>query len=70
MVGWALTQSHKMGVDIPAHRVVNRNGELTGRNHFGHPDLMGQLLESEGVAVTNNRVENFPAHFWHPEEGL
>ncbi len=67
MVGWALHQS--IGIaDVPAHRVVNRKGELSGRLHFPTPTLMQQLLESEGVAVADGRVVNFERHFWHPAE--
>ncbi|MCS6929853.1 MAG: MGMT family protein [Saprospiraceae bacterium] len=67
MVGWALYQS--IGVaNVPAHRVVNRRGELTGRLHFPTPTMMQQLLESEGVRVTNNRVVDFERHFWHPAQ--
>ncbi|KAA3625692.1 MAG: cysteine methyltransferase [Bacteroidetes bacterium] len=66
MVGWALNNS--MGVDIPAHRVVNRKGELSGRNHFAHPDMMQERLEKEGVKVVNNKIVDFDKHFWHPEE--
>lgn len=66
MVGWALNNS--MGQDIPAHRVVNRKGELSGRNSFAHPDLMQQRLEKEGVKVEDNKIVDFKTHFWHPEE--
>lgn len=69
MVGWALTQSNKSGVsDIPAHRVVNRFGELSGRIHFSFPGRMQELLESEGIVVSDNRVVDFANLFWHPEE--
>jgi methylated-DNA-protein-cysteine methyltransferase-like protein len=54
------------GENVPAHRVVNRNGELTGKHHFGHPDLMQKLLEMEGIKVKNNRIVNFKKHFWDP----
>ncbi len=67
MVGWALHQSIGTA-DVPAHRVVNRKGELSGRLHFPTPALMQQLLESEGVAVVNDRVVDFERHFWHPAE--
>ncbi len=69
MVGWALNQCHGMS-DVPAHRVINRNGELTGRHHFETPDLMQQLLEQEGVKVEDNRVIHFEQHFWSPLEHL
>lgn len=66
MVGWAL--NHSFGeLGVPAHRVVNRKGELSGRNHFPTPTLMQELLENEGVQVTDNRVVDFDRHFWHPE---
>jgi methylated-DNA-protein-cysteine methyltransferase-like protein len=52
--------------DIPAHRVVNRIGLLTGKHHFGSPDRMEQLLQAEGVEVRNNLVINFSSHFWDP----
>ncbi|MCS7035187.1 MAG: MGMT family protein [Saprospiraceae bacterium] len=67
MVGWALHQSIG-AADVPAHRVVNRKGELSGRLHFPTPTMMQQLLESEGVVVVENRVQDFPQRFWHPAE--
>lgn len=67
MVGWALNHSFG-GYDVPAHRVVNRKGELSGRNHFPTPDMMQELLEQEGVVVENNRVADFERLFWHPRE--
>lgn len=67
MVGWALNNSFS-GDGVPAHRVVNRQGELSGRNHFPSPTLMQELLEQEGVQVENNRVVNFEELFWHPAE--
>jgi methylated-DNA-protein-cysteine methyltransferase related protein len=69
MVGWALNQCAGRE-DVPAHRVVNRKGALSGRLHFGHPGRMQELLESEGVTVEDNQVVDFKALFWHPEEGL
>lgn len=68
MVGWALRNALIWIDDIPAHRVVNRNGELTGRHHFDTPDMMQQLLESESVAVRDHRIVNFTELFWHPRE--
>lgn len=69
MVGWALTQSHRSSMgDVPAQRVVNRKGELTGRIHFATPTRMQELLESEGVKVEHDRVVNFDQLFWHPQE--
>lgn len=66
MVGWAMNASH-LKDDIPAHRVVNRVGMLTGKHHFDGINLMQQLLESEGVKVRNNQVVDFEKHFWNPE---
>ena len=65
MVGWALNASH-LDESIPAHRVVNRKGLLTGKHHFKGTKLMEQLLESEGVAVLNNEVHDFKNKFWDP----
>ncbi len=70
MVGWAMNQSHRSRLNIPAHRVVNRNGQLTGKNHFGHPDLMQQLLEQEGHQIENDTIVNFEKAFWNPEQTL
>ncbi|MGJ5642639.1 MGMT family protein [Formosa sp. S-31] len=69
IVGYAMNASHNME-DIPAHRVVNRNGLLTGKFHFDGTNLMQQLLESEGVAVENNQVQKFSEVFWNPSEAL
>jgi methylated-DNA-protein-cysteine methyltransferase-like protein len=66
MVGWAMNASHNMD-DVPAHRVVNRNGALTGKHHFDGTNLMQQLLESEGVEVVNNQIVDFEKYFWMPE---
>ena len=66
MVGWAMNSSHTITSEIPAHRVVNRNGLLTGKHHFGGPDVMQQLLESEGIAVINDKIVNFSKFFWDP----
>lgn len=65
MVGYAMNASHGMQ-DIPAHRVVNRNGMLTGKFHFEGSQLMQQLLENEGIKVKNNQVIDFEKHFWDP----
>ncbi|MCK0130281.1 MGMT family protein [Flavobacteriaceae bacterium F08102] len=67
MVGWAMT-SCKNDDTIPAHRVVNRIGLLTGKHHFSGSNLMQQLLENEGVSIVNDRVQNFDTIFWNPEE--
>ena len=69
MVGWAMNASHKME-DIPAHRVVNRKGLLTGKHHFQGTDLMQQLLENEGVQVSNHQVIDFEKLFWDPSKEL
>ncbi|MCB9283207.1 MAG: MGMT family protein [Lewinellaceae bacterium] len=69
MVGWALNQCASAG-DVPAHRVVNRKGELSGRLHFATPTRMQELLEKEGVKVTDNRVQDFDRLFWHPAEHM
>ena len=66
MVGWAMNSSHHSTVNIPAHRVVNRNGVLTGKHHFGGPEIMKQLLESEGITVENDQIVDFEKHFWNP----
>jgi methylated-DNA-protein-cysteine methyltransferase related protein len=70
MVGWAMNHSHAFDSNIPAHRVVNRNGMLTGKHHFGSPDIMQQLLESEGLTVVNDKIQNFPRYFWDPSSEL
>ena len=70
MVGWAMNASHQMLQHIPAHRVVNRIGLLTGKHHFGGQDTMQQLLESEGLAVVNDQIVNFKDVFWDPSVEL
>jgi methylated-DNA-protein-cysteine methyltransferase related protein len=70
MVGWAMNNCHTYDETIPAHRVVNRNGLLTGKHHFRHPDLMQELLESEGINVDNDKVVNFKELFWDPNAML
>ena len=69
MVGWAMNASHN-NADIPAHRVVNRNGLLTGKFHFEGTNLMQQLLESEGITVKENQIQNFNQVFWDPFKEL
>ncbi|WP_040247157.1 MGMT family protein [Psychroserpens mesophilus] len=64
MVGYAMNGSH--GKDIPAHRVVNRKGLLTGKHHFEGTNLMQQLLENEGVVVIENQIQDFASVFWDP----
>ncbi|HRB70482.1 MAG TPA: MGMT family protein [Flavobacterium sp.] len=66
MVGWAMNAAHGKD-DVPAHRVVNRLGMLTGKHHFEGTNLMQQLLESEGIKVKNNQVVHFEKLFWQPE---
>ena len=68
MVGWAMNASHNLE-DVPAHRVVNRKGLLTGKHHFDGTNLMQQLLESEGIEVIDNQIIDFEKHFWMPEMG-
>lgn len=65
MVGYAMNASHHLE-DIPAHRVVNRNGVLTGKHHFDGTNLMQQLLENEGIKVVNNQIVDFKKYFWEP----
>ncbi len=67
MVGWALNQCQP-GDGVPAHRVLNRLGELSGRAHWSPPSRMQELLENEGITVKNDRVENFEEKFWSPME--
>lgn len=66
MVGWAMNASHNHD-DVPAHRVVNRKGLLTGKHHFDGTNLMQQLLESEGVKIVDNQIVNLEKYFWEPE---
>lgn len=66
MVGWAMNACHGRE-DVPAHRVVNRLGLLTGKHHFQGTNLMQQLLENEGVKIKNNEIVNFEKYFWKPE---
>jgi methylated-DNA-protein-cysteine methyltransferase related protein len=70
MVGWALNNCHTQPVFVPAHRVVNRNGVLTGKHHFRHSFMMQELLENEGVKVTNDTVVDFKKLFWDPYDNL
>jgi len=65
MVGWAMNAAHNLE-DVPAHRVVNRKGLLTGKHHFEGTNLMQQLLESEGIVVIDNQIQNFEEVFWEP----
>lgn len=65
MVGWAMNNCHARP-DVPAHRVVNRNGVLTGKNFFGSPTAMQELLEAEGIRVGNDQIVGFETCFWDP----
>ncbi|WP_233897567.1 MGMT family protein [Tenacibaculum piscium] len=64
MVGWAMNNSHTK--NVPAHRVVNRIGLLTGKHHFEGTNLMQQLLENEGIIVLENQIQDFETLFWNP----
>jgi methylated-DNA-protein-cysteine methyltransferase related protein len=68
MVGWAMNQSHHSPDYIPAHRVVNRVGLLTGKHHFYSPGLMQELLENEGAIIKENQIVNMEDLFWDPME--
>lgn len=70
MVGWALNVSHSDMKFIPAHRVVNRNGLLTGKRHFGNSSTMQQLLENEGIIIEDDKIINFEERFWDPMKEL
>jgi methylated-DNA-protein-cysteine methyltransferase related protein len=69
MVGWAMNAAHKFP-DIPAHRVVNRNGLLTGKMHFATPTLMEELLRAEGIDVVNDQIVRFKELLWDPKVEL
>jgi len=66
MVGWAMNKSLSCSEEIPAHRVVNRNGVLSGKQHFSNQKIMQQLLENEGVKVKDDKIIDFDKHFWNP----
>lgn len=66
MVGWAMNSSHLVDPGIPAHRVVNRLGMLTGKHHFGGTDTMQHLLESEGIQIVDDQIIDFVTYFWDP----
>ena len=70
MVGWAMNNAHGQKPKVPAHRVVNRNGLLTGKHHFGDPSEMQKRLEKEGIRVKNDQVINFKELFWDPATEL
>jgi len=70
MVGWAMNASHSQTEFVPAHRVVNRNGLLTGKHHFDTPNAMKELLENEGIKIEGDQIINFHEHFWDPVKEL
>lgn len=70
MVGWALNGCHRVRPKVPAQRVVNRQGLLTGKIHFGYPEQMQELLEKEGVKVKDDQVVDFDKKFWDPVKEL
>jgi methylated-DNA-protein-cysteine methyltransferase-like protein len=70
MVGWALNVCHTRPEFIPAHRVVNRNGLLTGKRYFGNSSTMQQLLENEGLTIRDDQIINFAEKFWDPSKEL
>jgi len=70
MVGWAMNSSKNLPENIPAHRVVNSSGLLTGKQHFGGGNIMVELLESEGVIIENDKISNFMDVFWDPASEL
>lgn len=67
MVGWAMNAAHSQFPPVPAHRVVNRNGQLTGKHHFSYPEQMQELLFAENVEVVNDTVKDFKKLFWNPQ---
>ena len=70
MVGWAMNSAHNIKPKVPAHRVVNRLGLLTGKMHFAYPEQMQELLEKEGVKVIDDQVQEFGKKFWDPGDEL
>jgi methylated-DNA-protein-cysteine methyltransferase-like protein len=70
MVGWAMNGSFRVRPKVPAHRVVNRNGMLSGKMHFAYPEQMQELLEKEGVKVNDDKVVDFEKRFWDPVKEL
>ncbi|MFO7977887.1 MAG: MGMT family protein [Bacteroidales bacterium] len=70
MVGWAMNQCHTHQFYVPAHRVVNRNGLLTGKHFFDGPHVMQQLLENEGIEIKNDKIQAFNKHLWDPATEL
>ena len=70
MVGWAMNAAHAQKPKVPAHRVVNRNGMLTGKHHFATPTLMEELLLKENINVKSEKIVDFEKHCWDPTEAL
>ena len=70
MVGWAMNNAHDQKKYVPAHRVVNRNGMLTGKHHFATPDQMKQMLGKEGIKVKKDKIVDFEKLFWDPDAEL
>ena len=70
MVGWAMNGAHRIRPKVPAHRVVNRNGMLSGKHHFATPTQMEELLKKEGTRVKNDQVVDFDKKFWDPATEL
>ena len=70
VVGWAMNNAHSLSSPVPAHRVVNSKGLLTGKAHFSTPTRMQELLEAENIIIKNNQVANFKSHFWDPTKEL
>lgn len=70
MVGWAMNGSFRVRPKVPAHRVVNRNGMLSGKMHFAYPEQMQELLEKEGVKIIEDKVQDFEKIFWDPVKEL
>ena len=70
MVGWAMNGAGKVRPKVPAHRIVNRNGMLSGKHHFGEPDAMEKLLKKEGIKVKDDTIIDFKKLFWDPAEEL
>lgn len=70
MVGWAMNGAHQVKPKVPAHRVVNRNGMLSGKYHFGSPDAMENLLKKEGILVKDDTIVDFTKYFWDPSVEL
>jgi methylated-DNA-protein-cysteine methyltransferase related protein len=70
MVGWAMNATRSQSEFVPAHRVVNRNGLLTGKNHFDNPNAMKELLENEGIELNDDQIVDFELKFWDPGKEL